>query len=404
MAKQAEPVNVAVVGTGFVSRNFVKAFHGRRGITVSGVVTRRRTADIRDFPLCEALTNHIEEIINDCDVILECSGDPVHATGVVDAALDAGLPVVTLNSEFHVTAGSYFHGRGLLSEAEGDQPGVFAAHDQFVREMGFRPLLYCNLKGFLDHAPSRQQMLYWSTKQGISMPMATASTDGTKVQMEQALVANALQAAILEPGLAGPEDESYTAAAMRLARRAKALGEPVSDYVLCRSAPHGVLIIAEHDDEQAAPLDYLKLGDGPFYALLRPSIFAHLEIPRTIRSILRGDVLMDNSALPRVGVAAVAKREIVAGEEIENGIGSFEFRGSAVRIAEEPDHVPIGLMQKARIRRNLGPGQVVSFDDVDLPDTLALRAWIAVRGRVLGAAAKSTVPEGSCPSKRPCRE
>jgi predicted homoserine dehydrogenase-like protein len=103
-----------------------------------------------------------------------------------------------MNAEFHVTAGSYFHGRGLLSEAEGDQPGAFAAHNQFVIEMGFGPLLYCSLKGFLDHAPSREQMMYWSAKQGISLPMVTASTDGTKVQIEQALVANALEAAILE--------------------------------------------------------------------------------------------------------------------------------------------------------------------------------------------------------------
>jgi predicted homoserine dehydrogenase-like protein len=397
MAKQAEPVRVGGVGTGFVSKNFVRTFHGRGGITIRRILTRRRTTDLTNLALREALTNHIGDLLANCDVVLECSGDAVYATDVVAAAFDAGLPVVTMNAEFHVTAGSYFHGRGLLSEAEGDQPGAFAAHNQFVIEMGFRPLLYCSLKGFLDRAPSREQMMYWSAKQGISLPMVTASTDGTKVQIEQTLVANALGAAILEPGLAGPADESYAAAAMRLAGRAQALGEPVSDYVLCRAAPHGVLIIAEHDTEQAAALEYFKLGDGPFYSLLRPNIFVHLEIPRTIRSIMRGDVLMGNSAVPRVSVAAVAKREVAAGEGIANAVGSFEFRGSAVRIAEEPDHVPIGLVQNALVRRTVGPGQIVRFDDVELPDSLALRAWSAVRDRVLGAgracraAAKSTV-------------
>jgi predicted homoserine dehydrogenase-like protein len=406
MARQAEPVRVGVVGTGFVGQNFVRTFHGRGGITVPRILTRRRTTEITNFALCDALTNHIDELLANCDVVLECSGDAVYATDVVAAAFDARLPVVTMNAEFHVTAGSYFYGRGLLSEAEGDQPGAFAAHNRFLTEMGFRPLVYCSLKGFLDHAPSREQMMYWSAKQGISLPMVTAFTDGTKVQIEQALVANALETAILEPGLVGPADESYTAAAMRLAEAAQDLGEPVSDYVLCRGAPHGVLIIAEHDTEQAAALKYFKLGEGPFYSLLRPNIFVHLEIPRTIRSIIRGDVLMDNSAMPRISVAAVAKREVAAGERIPSAIGSFEFRGSAVRITEEPGHVPIGLVQNAHVRRKVEPGQIVRFDDIELPDTLALMAWIAVRDRVLGtgrglgSVAKSTVPQESYSSER----
>jgi predicted homoserine dehydrogenase-like protein len=69
---------------------------------------------------------------------------------------------------------------------------------------------------------------------------------------------------------------------------------------------------------------------------------------------------------------------------IRRGIGSFDLRGEAVRIVDHPDHVPIGLVSDAVIARPIQPGQRLSFSDVDLPDTLALKAWLEIRDRALG--------------------
>ena len=33
----------------------------------------------------------------------------------------------------------------------------------------------------------------------------------------------------------------------------------------------------------------------------------------------------------------------------------------------------VGLMQQAVVRRAIAPGQIITYDDVDLPDTLALK-------------------------------
>ncbi len=51
-------------------------------------------------------------------------------------------------------------------------------------------------------------MRYWSGVQGIGQDKTVAFTDGTKVQIEQALVANGLGAAIARDGLLGPGAES----------------------------------------------------------------------------------------------------------------------------------------------------------------------------------------------------
>lgn len=379
-------IRIGVVGTGFVSRHFVMALDRHRDAVAVKVLTRRPIKDCANYPRPDLLTNALDEVLDACDVLLECTGDPIHATEVIARALRAGRPVVTMNAEFHITAGSWFVGRGLLSEAAGDQPGCQAELAEEALALGFEPVVYGNLKGFLNKDPSPEDMAFWGARQGISLPMVTSFTDGTKVHIEQALVANGLGAGIAARGLLSPEDDDLQAAGARLAEAAEVVGGPISDYVLSRRLPHGVFIVARHDGRQAAALEYLRLGKGPYYVLLKNNIFVHLEILKTIRLIVRERrPLLDNSARPTISVAAVAKRDLQPGERLPYGIGSFEIRGEAVRIADCPGHLPIGLLYGGVVRRPVKRGDVLALDDVDLPDSLALTAWTEVEARALGA-------------------
>jgi predicted homoserine dehydrogenase-like protein len=371
---------IGVVGTGFIASGFVLSLQYQKDLVVSRVLTRRNPATCTNFPRPDLLTRNLDDLLRTSDLIVECSGDVLHATEVVDQAVKAGLPVVTMDAEFQVTTGSYFASRGYVTEAEGDQPGCLAALHESVLQMGFRPLVFGNIKGFLNLDPSQEDMQFWSRKQGISLPQVTAFTDGTKVQIEQALVANAVGAGIAKPGLAGLVNDDVEAGARELAHVARAAGHPISDYILCRNGPAGVFIVAEHDAEQRPYLRYLKLGDGPYYVLLQNYHLCHLEIQKTIRRVLSGGkVLINNGATPSVSVAAVAKRRILPGTFVGKGIGSFVARGEAVRMQDAPDHLPIGLLANAVVTRTIEAGQQITFDDVELPMTLALKAWREIR-------------------------
>lgn len=289
-----------------------------------------------------------------------------------------------MNAELHVTVGSALVGRGLLSESAGDQPGAAAELAAEAVEMGFEPVLHCNLKGFLDLDPTPEAMRHWAARQGISLPMVTAATDGTKVQIEQALVANWTGSDIPEGGLGRLACEDWRAGALELAARAVAAGRPEADFLVCRGAPHGVALVATHRPSEAAALAYYKLGPGPLYLLHRPAIFVHLEIPRTIRRLVeQGRVTIDNTRSPRIGVAAIAKRTLLPGERIEQGIGSFALRGVCVRIAEHPGHLPIGLAQGIVLKRRVPPGAMLALDDVELPESRAYALWRRIEAEVL---------------------
>lgn len=377
-------VRIGIVGSGFVCRQFVQSLKRIRGFRPSAIHTRRNVASIQDFPAQDLLTNSVQELIDKSDVVFECSGDALHATDVITRIEPTDKPVITLNTEFHLVAGSHFADRMLLTEAEGDQPGSLAALGEEAMEMGFEPLVYCNMKGFLNHNPTPEEMKYWAAKNGISVPMVTSFTDGTKLQQEQALVANGCGTTIANPGLVGPADNDFRAAGADLARQAEKIGCPISDYVLSNTASHGVFIVARHDHLQSESLRYLKMGDGPYYYILKPNVLVHLEVIKTIRRIVEGrGVLLNNSSNPTVTVVAIAKHALKRGARLERGVGSFDVRGEALKMEMAGGYVPIPLLDGAIIRRQVETGQILSFDDVELPESRALELNRSIMASIL---------------------
>ncbi len=372
---------IGIVGTGYIAKGVLMALSRTDDLEVVRVLTHSDPSRRNDYPRPALLTNSVEDLVAESDLVVVASGDPVGATAPVEAALAASLPVVTMDAELQVTVGSHFARRGWFSEAEGDQPGCLAALREEALAMGFSPLVYGNLKGFLNHHPTLKEMRYWSRVQGISLDKTVAFTDGTKVQIEQALVANGLGAGIAQDGLLGITAEDVPSGGVALARTAEDLGEPLSDYLLgVPGAPAGVFVTARHEEEERPYLQYYKMGDGPYYTLLRNYHLCHLEVAKTVRRALGGGpVLLNNGTSPAVQVVGVAKKLLKQGKVLRHPIGSFEVRGVAVRSRDHPDLVPIGLLDGARLTRHVEEGQTITQNDVDLPESRALELWGGLR-------------------------
>jgi predicted homoserine dehydrogenase-like protein len=386
------PLRVGISGTGFIARGFKALSRNFKDMRVTAVLTRRHPLSVEGIAR-DLLVRDPEELVSRCDLVLECTGDVIRATEVVDAAFRANLPVVTMNSEFHVTTGSWFAGRGILSEAEGDQPGSLAALAEEVSGMGFRPVVYGNTKRFLNPNPSAEEMEFWAAKQGISLEQVTAFTDGTKVHVEQAFVANGTGAQLPTGGLRGPSAASLQEGADVLAGYISE-GGAIADFLVTNDAPGSVFIGATHDGSHVDALRYMKLGNGPVHVFTRPFHLCYFEIAKTIRRIAFQHLppLLSNGLVPRYGIAAVAKRTLEAGERLPRGLGSFAVRGEAVELSEHLGHCPIGLLQNAVLRRKIRPGEILGMDDVVLPESLALQAWAEIESRVRATGRMKALP------------
>ncbi len=395
MSTSSQVKRVGVSGTGMIAHCFVRLVKQHyKDLQISRVLTRRQLTTLSDFPLDGVLTNSIDELIDNSDIIVECSGDVFHGTDVIERAFQAGLPVVTVNAELQVTTGSYLAGEGFLTEAEGDQPGSLAALHEDAIQMGFKPLVYGNMKGYLNLDPTPEDMAYWSRRQGISIDQTTSFTDGTKVQIEQVVVGNGFGATITRQGLEGLASTNLNDSASVLGMMAERLNQPIVDYVIPSGYPAGgVFLVCRHDEDQAPAIEYFKLGPGPYYVLVRPYHLCSLEVGKTVRRVLAGGgVLLNNSTTPTLSVGAVAKRAMKPGELIERGIGGFQFRGEAVKIANNPNHVPIGLLRKTALIRPVEPGQMITFDDVDILPSRALDIVLQERQQLLNPTEVQTWP------------
>jgi len=389
-----EPIKIGIVGTGGIGRGLAKLVARRSDFEISGILTRR-TDFIENLGVSQRLiTLHPEKLMESSDVIVVSTGDVVYSTFIIDLAFTYQLPVVTMDADTQVVSGSWLSKRGILTEANGDQPGCLAALNLEVIQMGFKPLVYGNIKGFLDLNPSLESMIYWGQKQGYSLNSVTSFTDGTKLQIEQCLAANFFGLHIAKQGMIGLETNDFEAGAFALGREAMDRKKVLSDYIISRESPPGVFITATHQEDLAAELKTYKMGDGPFYLLYKPNHLCFFEIPNSILNLVhKNEILMDNSIQPRISVGAIAKRKLEGGSSINKAIGSMELRGETVEIKAQPKHVPIGLMSQARFIRDVEPGQLVTFDDVELPESLAYTAWKETLNELMvsGESSKSIV-------------
>jgi predicted homoserine dehydrogenase-like protein len=379
--KGQERKMIGMIGSGFISKGLTMLIEQREDLQLHRVLTRSRIEERHDFPRRDLLTNSPEDLLEGADLILEASGDISNSTAVLEMALERSIPIITMNAELQITTGSYLARKGFITEAEGDQPGCLAALREEVLKMGLSPLVYGNLKNFLNHNPTLEEMRFWAGKSGNSVENITSFTDGTKVQIEQALVANGLGAEIIKPGLCGLASDSVEAGGIELAKKAKAIGQPVSDYLLSAKIPPGVFVTAECDPCHKVYLRYYKMGEGPYYTFVRNYHLCHFEAMKTIDRVLSGGkVLINNSHQPRVSVAAVAKRNLPAGYLVKKAIGSFDLRGVAVNIRDLPHHIPIGLLQRARLTQDIQAGEMICFGMASIPESLALHCWEKVTG------------------------
>jgi predicted dinucleotide-utilizing enzyme len=80
---------LGIVGTGFIARGLVMALDEHEDLVVSKVLTRTDIGKRTDFPRQDLLTNSIDELVEHSDFLVECIGDVIHATNVIDKVMAA---------------------------------------------------------------------------------------------------------------------------------------------------------------------------------------------------------------------------------------------------------------------------------------------------------------------------
>jgi predicted homoserine dehydrogenase-like protein len=310
------------------------------------------------------------------EAIIDVTGDVELGARLALKAIECRKHLVLMNAEVDATVGPILKVRAdkagiVLSGSDGDQPGVEMNLYRFVKGIGLTPLVCGNIKGLQDpyRTPTTQEG--FAKKWGQNAWMVTSFADGTKISVEQALVANATGMTVSRRGMIGANHAGHVdeLTGKYDLEQLRALGGIV-DYVVGAKPGPGVYVIATHDDpKQKHYLNLYKLGEGPLYCFYTPYHLCHFEAPMSLaRAVLFHDAVIQPACGPRVDVVATAKRDLKAGEMLD-ALGGYMTYGQCERndITLEQGLLPIGLAEGCRLKRDIARDAVLSYGDVEPP-------------------------------------
>jgi len=242
---------------------------------------------------------------------------------------------------------------------------------RWVKGMGLIPRVIGNVNGLQDPYCNPTTQQGWAERWGQNAAMVTSFADGSKISFEQSIVANATGFKVLSRGMS--RGRKYDGSIMDIQSlynldELRSVGG-IIDYTV---GPSGVKVfcLAEHTDpKQRHYLNLYKMGEGPLYPFWIPYHLVHFEAPFAIaRVVLFGDGLAPPLAGPVVEVCAVAKRDIAAGEVLDE-YGMYMTYGEAVNAEEmsKNRYLPEGLVEGCRVKHAIAQDSVLTYDDVVLP-------------------------------------
>jgi predicted homoserine dehydrogenase-like protein len=417
--EQGRPIRVGMLGAGFMGQGLTNQIENSvPGMRMAAVFNRKpeRAVGVYEYSgrkdvVIASSQHQVDEGVRagkpvvaedpfticrspEIDVVVDVTGSVEFGARAVLEAFRHQKSVVLMNAELDATIGPILrkyakrHG-AILSACEGDEPGLQLDLYRWVKGLGLTPRVMGNVKGLQDpyRNPTTQQG--WAERWGQNAAMVTSFADGSKISFEQSIVANATGFKVRARGMS--RGLAYDGNIMEIAKlydldQARELGG-IIDYTV---GPMGVKVfcLAEHDDpKQRHYLELYKMGKGPLYPFWIPYHLVHFEVPNSIaRVVLFEDEIAPPLDGPVVEVCAVAKRDLAAGEVLDE-YGMYMTYGEAVN-AEEMSarrYLPEGLVEGCRLRRNIGKDEVLTYDDVDLPpgriaDALRAEQYRTFRG------------------------
>jgi predicted homoserine dehydrogenase-like protein len=395
-----KPIRVAMAGAGYMGRGIalqiITAVRGMRLVAISNRTLSEANraygqADVESIEVVETVAQLEEAIARGQyaiteDAMLLCQAEGIDAvievTGTVEfgarVALQAtrhGKHVILMNAELDATLGPilkvYADRAGVvITNSDGDQPGVIMNLYRFVQAIGCKPVLAGNIKGLHDPYRTPETQREYAAKYHQKPQMVTSFADGTKISMEMAIVANGTGFRVGQRGMYGFHC-AHVKDALALFPMDQLLGGGLVDYVVGAEPAGGVFVLGHNEHPiQQRYMRYYKMGDGPLYVFYTPYHLCHLEVPLTVaRAVLFQDAALAPLSGPVCDVITAAKRDLAAGEELD-GLGGFTCYGllENSEICQVENLLPMGLSEGCQLKRDISKDQAITYDDVELPE------------------------------------
>ena len=318
------------------------------------------------------------------EIVIECTGNPLAAVEHCLGAFAQGKHVINVTVEADAFCGPGLARKAreagvIYSMAYGDQPALVCDLVDWARTCGFGVVAAGRGHKWLPHYRPATPDTVWepwgltreqAERGRLNPKMFTAFLDGSKPAIESAAIANATGLDAPTDGLAYPSGSIDDIPTLMRPRseggqlERKGLVEVISSLTpagepLPYDIRMGVWVCIEGDTEYLRNCfeEYKVATDpsGRYVAVYKRWHLIGLELPVSVAAVaLRGEPT-GAAASFRADVAAIAKKNLAAGEVLD-GEGGYTVSGgvrpSGISVAN--GYLPLGLAQNARLKRAVG--------------------------------------------------
>ncbi|MFZ2445471.1 MAG: hypothetical protein WAW37_03865 [Syntrophobacteraceae bacterium] len=307
------------------------------------------------------------------DAVIEASSAIGPAAEHAVDALEHGKHLILMNSEIDLIFGPLLshiaEKNGVVcTSCDGDQYGVMKHIIDDLKSWGFELVMAGNIKGFLDRDANPTSIVPEADKRNLDYRMCTSYTDGTKLNIEMALIANAYGLSTKIPGMYGPRthhvNEVFRCFDFPALWEER---EPFVDYILGAEPGGGVFAVGYCDNPyQKDMLAYYKMGPGPFYLFYRPYHLCHIEAMDTVvKAVSEGRCLLKPDFGFNTNVFTYAKCDLAQGTLLD-GIGGYTCYGQIENCDESTSApgLPVCLAENVALGRAVAKDQQILMDDI----------------------------------------
>jgi predicted homoserine dehydrogenase-like protein len=397
--EEGNPIRVALIGSGYmgrgIARQLLTPIKGMRLVAISnrhveGAAKVFRDSDLEPVECLDSLADleaSIEggkPVVTDdpsllcraanVDVIIESTGQVEFGAHVSVMAIDHGKHLVLVNAELDATLGPILKRRAdkagvVLTNTDGDEPGVAMNLYRFVETIGYRPVMAGNIKGFYNPYRNPETQKGFAEKVGQNAAMIASFADGTKLSMETCIIANATGLRAGRRGMFGHKCEHVKDVVEHFSPE-QLLEQGLVEFVLGAQPGTGAFVVGYNEDPvKQEYMQYFKMGNGPLYVFYTPFHLPQLQVAVTVgRAALFGDAAVTPIGAPVCDVVSVAKRDLEAGETLDE-LGGFSCYGMLenAEVSASDNLLPMGLAEGCRLKRSISKDAAISYADIELP-------------------------------------
>lgn len=401
LQKEGKQIHVGLVGAGQMGRGMVAQIEGMKGMQVSAVadinieavksaykfagIGEDNIASVSSLEEANAAAKNNQVVatqdynlltkMDSIDVVVDATGVPDVGANVALQSILNKKHIVMLNVETDVTIGPLLYHMAtsanvVYTGSAGDEPGSIMELYDFAEAINFEIVALGKGKNNplnLDATPDSVKEIAEAKK--ANPKMIASFQDGTKTMVEMTAVANATGFVPDKPGMHGVSGTVEDLSKMLIPKEDGGVFSQKKVVEFVNGVAPGVFaIITSSSEEVNEELQYLNLGEGPYYALYRPYHLASLETPL---SVAKAFFDHEPTIAPLHGMVAetvaVAKRDLKKGENLDE-IGGYTVYGKIYKKAdaEKLNALPIGLVDRnVIVQKDIKKGDVITYDAVE---------------------------------------